>query len=371
LTWEHFQPRPDRVDTSALRKLVVALDLASRAGVRVMPTLFTGHMSGVNWIPDWALGGVEGDCRFRVVSSGAVVADGLRNWYADPAIARAQALLAAELSGALAGHPALWAWDLGNENSNCVLPPTRALARDWLFRMRDAIRGTDAAVPLTLGLHMEDLTEDRRLGPAEAAEVCDFLTMHGYPGYATWTRGPTDEELLPFLALVTRWLAGGTEVVFSELGLPTYRAGEPDADRMRAECTVTLVEEQDAAAYIDRALVALQRCGSSAAMLWCHSDYVRSAWAAPPLDRAIHERFFGQWRADRSQKPALDVVAALASRRLPRSRAPVDTSFIDIERDQFYREGDSFPGSSGQALIGSALPRLYRRYYEARRISSE
>ena len=125
LTWEDFQPAPDRVDREMLDRLVAVADLAGGLGLALIPTLFTGHMSGVNWIPAWALGGSGGDHRFRVVSGGRVVAAGLRNWYTDAAVGDAQALLAAEAAAALAGHEAVWAWDLGNENSNCVIPPTR------------------------------------------------------------------------------------------------------------------------------------------------------------------------------------------------------------------------------------------------------
>ena len=56
-----------------------------------MPTLFTGHMSGVNWIPSWALGEDAGDERFRVVSGGRVAASRIANWYSDASIVRAQA----------------------------------------------------------------------------------------------------------------------------------------------------------------------------------------------------------------------------------------------------------------------------------------
>ncbi len=48
-----------------LDRLVTVADLAGRAGLAVVPTLFTGHMSGVNWVPAWALGGSDGDDRFR------------------------------------------------------------------------------------------------------------------------------------------------------------------------------------------------------------------------------------------------------------------------------------------------------------------
>jgi endo-1,4-beta-mannosidase len=70
LTWEDFQPTPTQVDPTSVENLVTTLDVAHAAGLRVMPTLFTGHMSGVNWIPPWALGDESGDERFRVVALG-------------------------------------------------------------------------------------------------------------------------------------------------------------------------------------------------------------------------------------------------------------------------------------------------------------
>ena len=88
LLWEAFQPAPDRVDSAMLERLVSVADAAEHAGLAIVPTLFTGHMSGVDWIPGWALGGTERDARFRVVSGGRVVPDGVRNWYADPDIVR-------------------------------------------------------------------------------------------------------------------------------------------------------------------------------------------------------------------------------------------------------------------------------------------
>src|SRR5262249_20700272 len=159
---------------TALQRLVAVADLAARNGLSLVPTLFTGHMSGVNWIPPWALEEVEETGRFRVVSAGRVVRARLKNWYSDPSVMQAQALLAREVAAALSDHRALWAYDLGNENSNCVIPATRDAARQWLETMANAIRTTDSSHPITVGLHMEDIEEDRRLGPKEAAHVCDF-----------------------------------------------------------------------------------------------------------------------------------------------------------------------------------------------------
>lgn len=350
LTWEDFQPTPDRVDKGMLRRLVMVADMAEQAGLQVMPTLFTGHMSGVNLVPEWALGGTDRDHRFRVLSGGRLTPEGLRNWYADPGVSRAQVRLAGEAATALAGHPAVWAWDLGNENSNCVRPADRSSARDWLGRIAGAIRSADAEALVTVGLHMEDLEEDRRLGPAEATAECDFLTMHGYPIYATWAEGPTDEQVLPFLAHLTSWLGGGAEVLFSEFGLPTFRPTGPRPAGDDRGSAFMLVEEGAAAAYTGRALSELQAAGCLGAMLWCFADYAPSTWVDPPLDEAIHERSFGLWRADGSPKPSVAAVEAFVDAE--RQGRPRDLDWIDIKPEQFT------------ASPGLHLLRLYRRYRE-------
>jgi endo-1,4-beta-mannosidase len=339
LQWEAFQPAPSVVDDVMLGHLATVADAAAAAGLRIVPTLFTGHMSGVDWIPGWALGGDERDPRFRVVSGGRVVDDGLRNWYTDADVADSQVLLATEAAAALAGHQALWAWDLGNESSNCVVPPDRDAARSWLERMSTAIRDVDPGAAVTIGIHMEDLEQDRNLGPREAAEVCDFLTMHGYPIYASWARGAADPELVPFLAELTRALGGGTDVLFSEFGLPTAAPGtDPEPP---------LVGEPDAADYTGAVLEDLQRAGSMGAMLWCYSDYERATWSRPPLDEAMHERSFGLWRSDGSPKPAVDAVAAFAGaeRSIASSR-----HIIDVDPTRFWRAPDA------------ELARLYAEY---------
>jgi endo-1,4-beta-mannosidase len=336
LTWEDFQPAPDQVDRWMLERLVEVADLAGGLGLALIPTLFTGHMSGVNWIPTWALGGSSRDPRFRVVSGGKVVDTGLRNWYTDSAVGDAQVLFAAEAAAALAGHEAVWTWDLGNENSNCVIPPTRSAARAWLARLSSAIRSADATALVTVGLHMEDLEEDRRLGPPEASEACDLLSMHGYPIYARWADGPTDHQVLPFLARVTHWLGEGGDLVFSEFGLPSL-----------------VVEDDAGAAYTARALEGLRRAGCLGALLWCYSDYDPALWESPPFDLAPHERSFGLWRADGSPKPAVAAIAAFVG--AARCTAAHADAWIDIDRDEFRLDPRA------------QLPRLYRRYREQSR----
>ncbi|MEP7059325.1 MAG: beta-galactosidase [Actinomycetota bacterium] len=339
LRWEDFQPAPGDVDREMLERLVGVADIAERAGMSIMPTLFTGHMSGVNWLPGWALGGPTPEARFRIVSAGAVVEGGAsRHWFTDPEVGAAQALLASEAANALRGHPALLAWDLGNENSNVIRSLDHDPARRWLWDMTSGIHRSDPDVPITIGLHMEDLEEDRGIGPAEAAEVCDFITMHGYPIYARWARGATDEHLVPFLAHISRWLSDGADVWFTEFGLPTRT--EDDADPR-------LVEEESAARYTAQVLDGLREAGCMGAMVWCFADYDPANWSAPPLDDAMHERSFGLWRADGSEKPAVGEIATRAGQ--PRLSAPDDT-WIDIDPASYWARPDV------------ELPRLYERY---------
>jgi endo-1,4-beta-mannosidase len=343
--WADIQPAEDTIDATVLGRLVDAADAAAECGLALIVTLFVGHMSGVNWIPRWATGGADGDARFRVIAPGAEPSGGrvLRNWYSDAAIVAAQERLARAVATALRAHPAIWLWDLGNENSNCTIPPDTAAGDEWLARMTGALRSGDPGRPITVGTHMEDLENDRRMGPADVARHCEVVSMHGYPAYTAWADGPTDDELLPFLALVTGWLAGGAPVLFEEFGLPTGAPGGSGAGR--------LADEQTAAAYTGRALDGLRGVGCTGALLWCFADYAPTLHRSPPFDEAFHERSFGQWRADGSPKPSVaEVTRRVGRRRLAR---PDPLAWLDIGVDDFADDP------------ARQLPRLYRRYRQS------
>ena len=349
LLWEDFQPEPDVVSQQALRRLVDVAHLAAAGDLSLVVTLFTGHMSGVNWLPQWALESQEESNRFRIVSGGRVLRLKPKNWYTDNGVLQAQALLAREVARTLAGHSAVWAYDLGNENSNCVIPPTREAAIEWLETISRAIRVVDSSHPITIGLHMEDLEEDRRLGPAEAARVCDFLCMHGYPIYARWARSETDELVLPFLGLVTRWL-GGKEVLFEEFGAPTA----PQAQSTRTLSSsggIPLITDDAAALYTDRSLSVLRRAGMTGAMLWCFGDYDEDLWGEPPLDEALHERFFGLWRTDHSAKPAAEVIREFTGETA--AKCNDDLAWIDVPAEDFYLNPRETLGHLYQRFLSS------------------
>src|SRR4051812_27893146 len=60
LLWENLQPSASTIDARSVAQVIDTADAASDAGIELIVTLFTGHMSGANFIPIWATGGEDG-----------------------------------------------------------------------------------------------------------------------------------------------------------------------------------------------------------------------------------------------------------------------------------------------------------------------
>jgi len=115
LLWEDFQPSPRKVSNKTIDHLVETMEIAFDKGLKILPTFFTGHMSGLNFVPPWMLDFGDEDFRFPVFSEGKKRKNRIQNFYKNKELREAQKFLIREISNALKGHPSLWAWDLGNE----------------------------------------------------------------------------------------------------------------------------------------------------------------------------------------------------------------------------------------------------------------
>lgn len=333
LLWEDFQPEMRRVSVRALNHLVEVAEMAHGSHLQILPTFFTGHMSGLNWLPPWMLDSESRADHFPVFSRGEMRSVGVRNMYSDRGVWKAQRLLLRETTGALQGHPAIWGWDMGNEPSRVGLPPSRDAAWAWLEEMVIELKRYDSDIPVTLGLHQEDLEEDRRLGPRDAARFCDILSIHTYPGHATWSDGPRDRVVPLFLALLTAWL-GGREVLLGAFGISTDPGGRMlcEADRLKLQ-DVEMASEEDGAVYYRGVLELLISAGIPGAFVWCFSDYEPVLWGMPPFDRHLHERYCGLFRWDGSPKEAVKWVA-VADRWIPKRELGFD--WIDIQPEEYW-----------------------------------
>lgn len=336
LTWEDFQPSPDRISQKALEHLQTVADIALLANLGLMPTFFCGHMSGVNWIPKWMLGSSQSSARFPVYSQNRLEYCGIRNFYLDKELLAAQQYQIQQIAKILQGHGAIVAYDLGNESSNCVVPPHRSLARQWLETMTTTIRSTHPGIPVTLGMHAEDLEEDRNLWPQDAALYCDFLSMHAYPFYLSWVENQCDYELVTFLSIITQWL-GEKLVLMQEFGTPTFSLLSHSAEDRNRDLQCALWSETESEFYYKNVLRRLQEEEIQGAMAWCFADYDPSLWERPPLKANLHERYFGMFRYDGSPKKAVSAFKDLEIlNHLPNPRQMMWQPQC-INRNDFYQ----------------------------------
>ena len=330
LLWEDFQPLPDRVSPTALRCLADVMDALEERALKGIPTLFTGHMSGVNWLPEWILApGRREDVPFRTVCAGQVEDAHCADIYEDEKLLGAQAELAASVREAIGLHPALFGWDLFNEHSNVRPPVTARAIHTWLDRIVRALQD-GPRVPITCGIHQRDLETTDGFRVDAVAPFCDYLSVHAYPFYASWARSDLDPEMAPFCVRLTSSL-GRRPAMVTEFGACTRRE---DVARAGSE-TVHLFTEAEAADYFSHVLPAIYDAGSLGALAWCFSDYDLSLAASPPFDNAPFELAFGIVRHDGQPKPSARAIERFAAR--VGSKAPRLPQYLSVSAPAYYQ----------------------------------
>ena len=345
LLWPDFQPAPDAIAGEHLDNFVRLLDIASAHGLRAMPTLFCGHMSGVNWLPSWSLDPAYVTERFRTVTERGESPYGVGDFYTGELL-DAQRLFARAAGERARDHAALFAWDLGNEFSNLREPRTPQDAEHWSAALtHDLVNSSN--VGTTGGLHGEDLERDRHIRPSSIAESWRFATMHGYPVYSPFARDRLDCEVVPFLYELTASCAR-KPVLFSEFGNPT-------CPKDAASGTFACLSENEMALYAWRVLDRLQQRGALGAFWWCWADYAPELATTPPFDRAPHELTFGIVRDDGSEKPVAESLAAFVREHRDVHAAPPP---IVSERDYY-------------AALPASQRAAYAAYLEAHALAGE
>ncbi len=345
LSWEEFQPSPNLLDEQRLLDLTLLMDALRDEGLQAMPTFFTGHMSGVNWLPKWTLDATSQHGRFRTISGGKESPHGIGDFYSG-ALLNAQRFAVRTVAQCLSSHPALQAWDLGNEFSNLREPRSPADAARWSAALTAELKDVSHA-DVTGGIHGEDITRNRNIRPSSICAPWAYATMHGYSVYSAFSRGATDAEVVPFLSAITASCANKA-VLFSEFGNPTCPPGtvspgarvplpgeEPLARSILARnaASFACLNEQEMSEYAYAVMDKLQAQGALGGLWWCYADYDPALRGRPPFDRAPHELTFGIVRADGTPKPVALSLASFASEFreiLPRQAAIVgETQYYD------------------------------------------
>ena len=304
LLWETFAPEADAMGPHALRRFDAVMDAAAGAGLRAMPTLFCGHMSGVNWLPSWALDDTTPHGRFRTITNGRSAAYGIGDFYTGEKLLRAQTLFARKIGDRVRQHPAMYLWDLGNEFSNLREPKRPGDAASWSALLTETLREA-SGFGCTGGLHGEDFERDRGIRPSSIAKPWTIGTMHGYSVYSAWSRGKLDANVVPFLLQLQASFTG-KPTLFSEFGNPTCPQGHSSIG------TMACLNEEEMCAYARAVLDRLHARGALGAFWWCWADYDPALSILPPFDDAPHELTFGIVRGDGSEKPIAQTLAQFA-----------------------------------------------------------
>jgi endo-1,4-beta-mannosidase len=345
IMWDDFQPKADSMDPQMLGRFDSVMNAIADAGLQAMPTFFTGHMSGVNYLPEWTLDPKTPHGRFRTFGRGMrEMPWGIGDFYSGPLLDAARLHVRA-IGERCRGHEALYMWDLGNEFSNLRGADSPQESANWSKRLTGDLFEVSAA-PVSAGNHGEDLTQDRGIRPSSFCAPFACSVMHGYSVYTHFSRSRTDPEVVPFLCQLMQSMSGKA-VLFNEFGNPTCPPdtvspydrvplpGEamPDVKELPPNAApYACLTEDEMATYCRQVLERLHSRGALGAFWWNWADYAKELAATPPFDKAPHEMTFGIIRSDGSEKPV-----ALTLKHFAREQRPVQPPPAPVVReDEWY-----------------------------------
>jgi endo-1,4-beta-mannosidase len=330
IMWDDFQPEPQQMDPTMLARFDSVMNALADAHLQGMPTFFTGHMSGVNYLPQWALDRSRPHGRFRTFARGMrELPWGSGDFYSGPLLDAARLHVRA-IGERARGHQALYMWDLGNEFSNLRSAESPQESAHWSKCLTDDLFEVSGA-PTSAGNHGEDLTEDRGIRPSSFCEPFPCAVMHGYSVYSHFARSRTDPEVVPFLCQLMQSMSGKA-VLFNEFGNPTCPPdtvspydrvplpGEPEPEAKELPpnaAPYACLTEEEMAAYCREVLDRLQQRGALGAFWWNWADYAKTLADTPPFDRAPHELTFGIIRSDGSDKLVAGALKGFAQEQRP------------------------------------------------------
>jgi len=156
----------DGIDSVMMNRFEKMLDIAQNHGLKVIPSILTGWMSGRLYVPP-ALEGV--------------------NLITDPFAIYWEVKFLNSFVYRFKHHDAVAAWCIGNE-CNCMGGvETREQAWLWVHTMANAIRVADPTRPVVSGMHSLVTDKEGSWVLQDSGICCDYLTTHPYasPSYAT------------------------------------------------------------------------------------------------------------------------------------------------------------------------------------------
>ena len=274
---------------TALSRFGELADIAGRHGLKLIVGLVTGWMSGRLFVPP---------------------ALERRNVLTDPMAIMWQVRFVRCFVRRFREHPAILAWDLGNE-CNCMgAVPSAEAAWSWSCAISSAARVEDPSRPVVSGMHglLPDARAPWRI--QDQGELMDVLTTHPYPYFTPHC----DQD--PVTSMRTILHSTAESRFYADIGDRPCLAEEVGT-------LGPMVASDDASArFLRAALFSLWAHDCHGLLWWCASDQHHLTHA--PYDWHAYERELGLFRVDGRAKPVVQTLGrfrqfldGMPSRRLP------------------------------------------------------
>lgn len=298
------------LDAEAMARFRFFCDEAQRNNIKLMVSLVTGWMSGRLFFPR----ALEG-----------------KDLLTDPDALMWEGRFVRAFVRETKGHPAIVAWDLGNECNNLGRAQRPSEAWNWLNTIVMAIRVEDPSRPVISGMHGIESNALATWNLQTQGELLDYLTPHPYP--APWR---VDANRGPFNGFRNALHQVG-QCLFYE-GVGRKRAFPQEVGNFGP----TVSPDWMAAKGFRQEIFASWMHGLAGFLWWCafeqmHLDY-------PPFENNAMERELGMLKPDAARTSKPEAVAlrefkafkdALPFRSLPSRKT--DAVCLLSEHEDFWQ----------------------------------
>ena len=320
LAWDSFMPDARGVDRRRLAELDTLLRAAVSAGLRVVPVLFVQAHGDCVLLPGRTV--LRGRSRkgVRVLTEGLLEPGGPRDVWTDPLMLELADRWVGAMVAGFANHPAIAAWDLGDDPASVVRPRRTADLAAWLALAGGPLREQGDPIYLTLGA--EDILRARGVRLAAVAAHVDRIDVAVRAGQLRQL-GLPDAAAICFLGQLSQALAGPSVPIAVAVALPSPDPGDGEG-----------IEEPPAAATAQRLIERRAETGLVAlrATRWC--DLLPRLGERAPFDRDPWLLRCGLMRTDGTEKPVQQPWAAAA--RVESDTSPENPWPVPLDVEAYY-----------------------------------
>lgn len=284
-------------------------DLAEKYDLKLIVGLLTGWMSGALFIPP-------------------ALAD--KNLFTHPDALYLETLFLRGFVSEMKDHPAIIAWEPGNE-CNCLSPCTNPIVSwNWLNLIVSTIRAADPSRPVFSGMHGSSVDSNSCWNQRILSELTDALTTHPYPAFTPHC-GKSALNTIPAIYHATAetlyYQASGKPAFVEEIGSfgPEYLSDE----RAEAYCRTILYS-----AYVH---------GLGGMLWWCGfafdkcADQIPYRWGAMERNLGALDADRGSYGAARAMKRFRQEISELPYDRLPARRIDCTVVVTSFDKSSVWK----------------------------------